>query len=119
MMFNWWPLSHAGKVSAVVVGILGGIVTVATAWPLIEPYMAATRGYTRAQIGGVQPTVTELMVWRLTDGRDKARSEAADWTIKLQKETDPQTRAMMQSRIDQLTQEQQAVNDRIEKLKGK
>lgn len=118
-MLEWWKrMSHFGKVCGIIAAASGALVGAVKAYPLIEPYLLAHRGYVMEHVGGVQTNVNDLLVWRFEDAKNKARSEQADWTIKLQKEQDPQTRGMIQRRIEHLGEEQHTLDERIKKLKG-
>ena len=89
-----------------------------TAWPIVDPYLLAHRGYVIQQVGGVQATTNELLLWKFEDTKNKLKADADGWTIQLQKEQDPQTRGLIQQRVQQLGVEQKQIDDRIKQLKG-
>lgn len=96
----------------------GAITATATAWPYVEPYLVAHRGYVLDKVGGVQTTVNEVLLWKAEDTKNKIKADIGGWNIQKQKETDPETRRMIEQRIEQLNGEQNQVDDRIRKLKG-
>lgn len=118
---NWWEwwkrLSHVAKVAGAVGAITGAIVGIAAAWPIIEFMAPAHRGYVVEQIGGVRTTTNELLIWKFEDTRDRKKSEASSWNIQVQKETDQNQRALIQQRIEQLTNEQKVLDERIQRLR--
>lgn len=119
-MLSWLRhLSIAGKVGGAVGAIMGAVVGIAAAWPYIDPYLVAHRGYVINKVDTVQTPINELLIWKFEDAKNKAASEQADWSIKLPKESDPQTRVMIERRIDQLKVEQRQIDDRIDKLRGR
>ena len=90
-----------------------------TAWPIVDPYVPAHRGYVVEKVGDVQTTTNELLRWKFEDTRAKLRADAEGWTIQLQKEQDPQTRSLIQQRVQQLTVEQKQLDERLQKLENK
>lgn len=106
------------KMAAGVVAITGAIVGVAKAWPYVEPYLLAHRGYVIEHIGGVQATTNELLIWKFEDAKSRSKADMEGWTIQMQKENDPQTRTLIQRRIEQLNVEQQQYDQRIRALRG-
>lgn len=118
-MLQWWQrLSRLAKIAGVVAAISGAIVSVAAAWPLVEWAFPAHRGLLYEKVGGVQATTNELLIWKFEDNKSRLKAESGGWAIQLQKETDPQTRSLIQQRIDQLDREQRDVDGRINKLRG-
>ena len=101
-----------------IAAIFGAITAAHTAWPIVDPYMLAHRGYVLEKIGGVQATTNELLIWKSEDSLAKLRADSEGWKIQLQKETDEQTKRLIQNRIQQLNADQQQVEERIRKLKG-
>lgn len=115
-------LAERWKVIALVIGgisLVGGAITaVHAAWPIVDPYVLAHRGYVVEKIGGVQTTTNELLQWKFEDTKAKLRADADGWNIQMQKENDPQTKTLIQKQIQQLNVEQQNIDERIRKLKG-
>ena len=101
-----------------IAAVFGAITAAHTAWPLVDPYILAHRGYVIEKIGGVQATTNELLIWKSEDSLAKLRADSEGWKIQLQKETDPQTKRLIEQRIEQLKRDQQQVDERIRKLKG-
>ena len=96
-----------------------GLITAAhTAWPIVDPYVLAHRGYVLEKIGGVQATTNDLLIWKFEDNRDRAKADVEDKRILLQKEDNPQIRALIQQNIDSSSQKQKEYDDRIRKLRG-
>jgi hypothetical protein len=117
----FWGTKGA-KIVTVICGAIaaafGAITAAHTAWPIVDPYVLAHRGYVVEQVGGVQATTNELLMWKSEDTKNKIQSEISGWTIQLQKEPDPQTRSLIQQRVRQLDVEQQQIDERIRKLRG-
>ncbi len=110
------------KVATMIIGgiaaVLGVITAAHTAFPIVDPYLLAHRGYVIERIGGVQSTTNELLLWKFEDSKNKIKADQEGWKIQLQKEQDPQTRTLIEQRIQQLATDQQQVDERIRKLKG-
>ncbi len=96
----------------------GAIVGAAQAWPLVEPYIFAHRGYVLEKVIPVQNTVNEVLIWKAEDIKNKIKTDTNGWVIQLQKEQDGQTRSLIQRQIEQLNAEQAQIDERIKKLKG-
>lgn len=107
--------------------ITGAIVGVATAWPLIEPYMAAHRAYVRAVAMGLTDTyqaaqsdsrrvIRDLQLETAEGKRDSASDSIIKWTVELRKSNDETTKSMIQGQIDQLLMTKRRLNDQIETL---
>lgn len=94
----------------------GAIVGVAQAWPLIEPWMVAHRGYVTSQVSVVQATTNDLLRWKLEDAKSKLQADREGWAIQLQKENDPQTKVLIEKRIEQLKADERQNNERLGKL---
>ena len=112
-MLGWWrKFSHLGKFSSVVVAISGAIVGVAAAWPIVEWAIPAHRGYVLEHVGDVRTTTNELLLWKAEDTKNKIKSDREGWAIQIQKEQDPQTRNLIQNRIQQLDADHAQVDER-------
>lgn len=108
----------AGGIAA----IMGAVTATNSAWPILEPSVPVLRyhmrDYVLEKVGGVQTTTNELLLWKFEDGKAKLRADAEGWTIQLQKEQDPRTRALIEQRVQQLQVEQRQIDERIQKLRG-
>lgn len=104
--------------AAAVAAIFGAVTAVHTAWPLVDPYVLAHRGYVIEKIGGVQATTNDLLMWKFEDNRDRAKADIEDKRILLQKENDPQIKALIQQNIESAAQKMREYDTRINKLKG-
>lgn len=96
----------------------GAIVGTVEAWPYVEPYLVAHRGYVAEQVGGVRTTVGEVLIWKAEDARNKIKADISGWNIQLQKEQDPQTRALIERQLEQLASDQKQNDERLRKLRG-
>lgn len=99
-----------------VAAVSGAITATAKAWPLIEPYMIAHRGYVIEHVGSTDAKVNELLKYQAEDKKDKILAERSSWAIQKQKESDPATQGLIQQRLDQLDQEEHRINQRIQTL---
>lgn len=102
-----------------VAALAGAITASAAAWPLVEPYLFAHRGYVLQQVGEVRAPVNEILIWKFEDAKNAIRKETADWNVRLAKETDPTTRELMQRRVEQLSRDQEELDNRLRGLRGK
>ena len=117
-----WGTRTAKTVTLVggsIAAVFGAITAAHTAWPFVDPYVPAHRGYVVEKVGDVQTTTNELLRWKFEDTRSRLQSEYDGWTIQLQKEQEPQTRSLIESRIKQLDKDKKQIDERIEKLPGK
>lgn len=113
-MLDWMRrLSTFSKVVGLVGAICAAIVSFAAAWPIVEPYMLAHRAYVISQVGVVQATTNDLLRWKLEDASSKLKADREGWMIQMQKENDPQTKALIQNRIEQLLIEERRNNERL------
>lgn len=123
----WDRLLRTGKIAGVVVAITGAIVGVATAWPLIEPYMAAHRAYVRAVAMGLTDSyqaaqsdsrrvIRDLQIEQAEGKRDSATDAIVKWTIEIRKSNDETTKSMIQGQIDQLLMTKRRLNEQIDTL---
>jgi len=118
-MMNWWRAYPFLTRFLTAIGLgTGAIVGVAQAWPFVDRYIVAHRGLVYDQVSEVRTTTNELLMWKFEDAKNKNKADANGWTIQLQKEQDPQTRALIQKQLEQLGTEQQQIDERIKKLKG-
>lgn len=116
-MLNWFHnLGRWAKVATMVSAFTGAIIGTAAAWPIIEWMVPVHRGLLYHEISDVKVPINELLIWKFEDAKKKAEGEASDWTIKLQKEDDPDTRRMIQKRINELKKDQDVSDERIKKL---
>ena len=85
-------------------------------WPTIDPYMPALKYQVQATVDDVKkelrPIVNQLQLGdygrelrRLERDKSEAEKEKAAWLIKLQAETDPATKTMIERRINQIDQD--------------
>lgn len=108
-----------GVFAASVAAFFGAITAISSAWPVVEPYVLAHRGYVHEQVGGVQTTTNELLIWKFEDIRNRAKAEADSWRIQLQKEPNGSTRDLIERRIEALEGEQREASDRIRTLRDR
>ncbi len=105
-------------VAGTIAAVFGAITAAHTAWPIVDPYILAHRGFVIEKVGGVQATTNELLLWKVEDTKAKLKADADGWAIQLQKEQDPQTKRLIEQRIQQINVDQQQMDERIRKLKG-
>lgn len=106
-------------VAGTVAAIFGAITAVSSAWPTVDPYFLAHRGYVVEKVGGVQQNVNELLVWKTEDAKARNNAEYEAWTIQLQREQDPQAKALIQQRLLTIQREQQQLDERINSIKSR
>lgn len=123
----WSHLLRLGKIAGVVGAITAAIIGVATAWPLIEPYVAAHRGYVRhvaAEIGDKnelaqhqnRKVIRDLQIEQADGKRDQIEEAIFKWEIELAKITDEQARFLINSRIRELQNTKSKLENQIETL---
>ena len=119
-MLGWFKqLSGTAKIASSVGAVSGAIVATAAAWPHVESVAPAHRGYVVEKVGDVRSVTNELQKWRFEDAKAKLSADSANWNIQLQREKDPNTRALIQQNIERIDREKQAVEDRLNALRGK
>lgn len=107
--------------------ITGAIVGIASAWPILEPYMAAHRAYVRAVAMGLTDTyqaaqsdsrrvIRDLQLETAEGKRDSASDSIIKWTVELRKSNDETTKSMIQGQIDQLLMTKRRLNEQIDTL---
>lgn len=106
-------------IGGTIAAVFGAITAAHTAWPIVDPYLLAHRGYVIEKVGDVQATTNELLIWKFEDKKNQIASDIAGWTIQMQKEADPQTKKLIEQRIKQLGSDQTQIDERIRKIKGK
>jgi hypothetical protein len=118
-MLAWWrQISRFGKIGGVVGALSGAVVGVAGAWPFLEPYMVAHRGYvidrTREDITPLKQMVIEIQIDRNHDRRERLLGEVEKRELELQSEQAkalPQYRELVQQRVDRVKKELKTLDD--------
>ena len=123
-MFGWW---HRVSFTVKIIGFVGvvsaAVVSVAQAWPFIEPYMYAHRGYVRYY----DDSHTHLVLARLIkiqlvqdrERRQQLLDEASKRELELQSDQAkqlPQYHALVQERVDRIKSEIKTLDEQDESL---
>ena len=95
------------------IAAFGGAIKV---WPEVEPLMPAHRGYVVEQVGEYRPTINQLLKWRAQDAKQRVDQEFTQWEVKLKTESDPQTRQLIERRLQQLQQNRADIDLQIKQL---
>lgn len=120
-------LMYWGKLVGMIGVTAGAIVSAAAAWPLIEPYLAAHRGYVRYVAGEVsngastaqsesRKVIRDLQVEQAEGKRDAAAGDLVKWEIELGKTSNDQTRALIEKQMRELTVTKHRLDSQIETL---
>lgn len=111
-----WVLKRVRRimwVSGVVAAISGGIVGGAKAWPLVEPYFLAHRGYVRDYTTQISDkanagqedsrrVIRDLQIEQAEGKRDQADDSLLKWRVELGKASDAQTVQLIAKQITTL-----------------
>lgn len=127
MLDLWSRLLRFGKIAGVVGTTTAAIVGVATAWPLMEPFMAATRGYAREIIAlsegkanVAQRTtlgaVRDIQIEQAVGKRDVVVNDVAKWNLELSKITDDSTKDLISRQIRTLNETKTKLDRQIDTL---
>jgi len=113
-MIIWKRFSHLGKMAGVFAGISGAIVGTATAWPFIEPYVLAHRGYVVDRNSAVVARIIKIQLDRNHDRRERLLGEVEKRELELQSDQArqlPQYRELVQQRVDRVKRELKEIED--------
>ncbi len=119
---NYWnSLSRTMKVIGYVGVVSGAVVSTAAAWPTIEPYVYAHRGYVRSYSA---PFSDHAMIVRVQLLLDKTRrqellDEAAKRALELQSDQAkklPEYRQLLQDRVNRISEELKTLDEQDNSL---
>jgi len=121
---NYWrKLSRTVKIISYIGVISGAVVSTATAWPYVEPYWYAHRGYVRqyddAHITALIKRLIEVQLVQDRDRRQQLLDEAAKRELELQSDQAkqlPQYRALVQDRVDRVKSELKTLEEQDNSL---
>ncbi len=123
----WIRLMRVGKFAGIVVAITAAIVGVATAWPLLEPWVAAHRGYVRevssaiefklnlAQIKGYA-AIRDIQIEQAEGKRDQVEDSIFKWNIEMEKAPDLQSKSLIADRIRDLQNIKRKLDSQLDTL---
>lgn len=111
-----WAVQRIRKIAwaaGIVATISGGIVGYAKAWPEIEPWWWASRGFVYSQVDSARSQfkqaqdstaaiLRDLQIEQAEGKRDAAKEAKAKWGVELNKTADPITREMIDRHINEL-----------------
>ena len=115
---NYWRgLSRLTKIAGAVAALSGAVVSGAAAWPLVEPYLASTRGYVRSYSAPLSDHAVLVQVQLLLDRsrRQELLDEAAKRALDLQGEQAkqlPEYRALLQDRVNRISEELKTLEEK-------
>lgn len=123
----WSRFVRFGKIAGIVGAIMTAIVGVATAWPLIEPWVAATRGYAREIIALSEGranvsqretlgAVRDIQIEQAVGKRDVVVNDIAKWNLELSKITDDGTKDLIGRQIRTLNETKTKLDRQIDTL---
>ncbi len=121
---DWWKgVSRTVKLVSYVGVVSGAIVASAQAWPILEPYWYAHRGYVRqyddAHANAIIKRLIQVQLDRDNDQRQRLLDEAAKREIELQSDQAkqlPQYRDLVQSRVDRIKSELNTLDEQDKSL---
>lgn len=128
--FKAWAMKRLRKiiwVSGVVAAISAGIVGGARAWPILEPFWFAHRGYVRdytmlasdktnAAQSDSRKIIRDLQVESAEGKRDQTEDSILKWKIELAKASDVQTIQMISKQISTLENTKSKLVNQIDTL---
>lgn len=123
----WSRLLRLGKIAGVVGAIFGAIASGAIAWPHIEPWLAAHRGYVREVSAAVSTELKEaqdkgysalrdLQVETANGKLDQTEDNIAKWNVELNKAADDQAKQLIQGQIRKLDATRDGLKEQIKTL---
>ena len=115
----WRALPRAIKLIGYAGVVCGTIASAAKAYPTIEPYFLAHRGYVRATEDGIIARVILVQLYQDKDRRQTLLDEAAKRSLDLQSETAkqlPEYRALVQERVNRISEELKTLDEQNNSL---
>jgi hypothetical protein len=121
---NWWmSLNRTVKIIGAVGVISGAVYSVAQAWPLVEPFWYAHRGYVRwyddEHLSNVLHRLNKIQLVQDEDRRQRLLDEAAKREIELQGDQAkqlPQYRDLVQDRVNRIKSELKTLEEQDSNL---
>jgi hypothetical protein len=121
---DWWHnLSRTVKIVGYVGVTSGAIVSAAQAWPLVEPYWYAHRGYVRSYDGSqVVPLLKRIIEVQLVQDRERRQQlldEVAKRSLELQSDLAkqaPEYKALVQERVNRISEELKTLDEQDNSL---
>jgi len=115
---NYWRnLSLTVKLIGYIGVAAGALVSVAQAWPLVEPYWYAHRAYVRAYDADHEnpwhQRVIKVQLQQDKDRRSSLLNEEAKWELELQgtqAQSLPQYHALIQQRVDRIKEDLNSID---------
>lgn len=90
--------------------------------PDIAPYLPAHRGYVVQQIASsekeIKPVINQLLSNSVKQEQRSLAREEAQWRIKLQTESDGQSRRMIERRLEQIGDENNRLQRQLDRLQS-
>lgn len=123
----WSKLMRIGKIAGIVGALTGAVVGAAAAWPILEPYLAAHRGYVRfiamEATGKYQAdqlesrrVVRDIQVEQADGKREQTEEAIFKWQLELAKAPDEQARQLISNRIRELQNTKAKLINQIDTL---
>lgn len=119
----WSGFSRTVKIISFIGIASGAIVSVASAWPIVEPFWYAHRGYVRSynadRIDPVIKRLVQVQVQLNDDRRQHLLDEAAKRDLELQSDQAkqlPQYKALVQQRVDRIKTELKTIDEQNNSL---
>ena len=103
---EWWRgLSRTVKIIGYVGVVMGAITATATAWPTIEPWLAATRGYVRDSHAPLLGRIIVVQLKQNHNERERLLEEVKKRELELQSDqakATPQYQALVKDRVERI-----------------
>lgn len=112
-------LLRFGKVMGVASVTFGSIVGFATAFPYVEPYLAAHRGYVREQRSPLLERIIEVQLQQNDNRTERLVEKSKQYELELQSDQAkalPQYRALVQDRVDRIKHELKTIDEKNNSL---
>lgn len=117
---EWWrSLSRTVKIIGYVGVVMGAITATATAFPIIEPWLAATRGYVRESHAPLLGRVIEIQIAQNDARSERLVERSKQYELELQSpqaQQLPQYRKLLQERVDRTSHELKIIDEQNKSL---
>jgi hypothetical protein len=121
---NWWKsLSRTVRVIGYAGVVSGAVVSVAKAWPIVEPYWIAHRDFVRSyDTRQYAPIIKRLIEVQLVQDRERRQQlldEAGKRAIELQSDLAkqaPEYKALVQERVNRISEELKTLEEQDNSL---
>lgn len=115
----WRGLSRTVKIIGYVGVVSGAIVSAATAFPIVEPWIVAHRGYVRSENTPLLHRVIEIQLQANENRRERLINDMKRYETELQSDQVkqlPQYRDLVQQQVERASQEIRTIDEQNKSL---